>query len=106
MSELKLGPPQGKRTTNLDSADDLDLSQPAVHIDFHAGDVRRILRSQKCDGTCYFLRLSKPFHWDSRNDSLGEFIDGFLWQPGPAKDRRNNRPRRNRIYADAAAHEL
>lgn len=57
---------------------DSDLSHPAVHVDFHARDVRRIWRSQKCDGRCHFLGLSKPLHRKLRNYFLREFIEGFL----------------------------
>ena len=58
---------------------DSDLSQPAVDINLYTRDVRRILRGQKRDGTCYFLGLSKPLHRNLSNDFLGEFIDGLLW---------------------------
>src|SRR5437870_9068940 len=59
---------------------DSDLSHPAVYVDFHARDVRRILRSQKRHGSCHFLGLPKPLHRNLRNYFLREFIDGFLRQ--------------------------
>src|SRR5437879_4646062 len=80
---------------------DSDLSHPAVYVDFHTRDVRRVLRSQNRHGSGHFLGLPKPLHRNLRNYFLREFIDGFLRQPGPPKDRRYDRPRRNRVHADA-----
>jgi hypothetical protein len=83
-----------------------DLSQPTVDVDFHACDVGRILRGQKCHGACHFFRLPKALHRNLRNDRLCKFIEGLLWQPGSPKDRRDNWPRRNRVDADAAPRQL
>ena len=55
-----------------------DLSHSAVDVDFHARDVRRILRSQKRHGTCHFLGLSEPLHGNFRDYFFGEFIGGLL----------------------------
>src|SRR6266567_2953446 len=85
---------------------DSDLSEPAVDVDFHPGDVGRILRSQKRYSACHLFRLSKTLHWNLRKELLRKFIEGFLWQPGPPKDRRNNWPRRDRVDADAAPRQL
>ena len=57
---------------------DFRFVRAAVHVDFHARDVRRILRSQKRHGAGHFLGLSKPLHRNLRDDVLREFIDGFL----------------------------
>ena len=58
---------------------DSDLSQPAVYVDFHARDIRRILRSQKRHGSCHFLGLSKALHRNLGNQFLSDFINRFLW---------------------------
>src|SRR5436853_3124842 len=71
-----------------------DLSHSAVHVDFHAGNVRRILRSQERHGTSHFFGLSEPLHRHLGNHFLREFVDGFLREPGSPKDRRNNWSRR------------
>src|SRR5579864_2716279 len=65
-------PPLANRQT------DLDLSEPAVDVDFHPCDVGGILRGQECYGPGDFFRLSKPLHRNLRNQQLRKFIDGFF----------------------------
>ena len=57
---------------------DSDLPHSAIHIDLHAGDVGRVLRSQKRHGPGHFLRLAKPLHRNFRKHFLGEFIEGLF----------------------------
>src|SRR5216110_971357 len=58
-----------------------DLPHSAVHIDFHAGDVRRVFGSQERHRAGHFLRLAQPLHGHLGNDFLCEFIDGFFGSP-------------------------
>src|SRR5579872_793522 len=80
----------------------LDLPVSAVNIEFDARDVGRILRCQERDGAGYFLGLSEAFHRNPREHVLREFIEAFLGQSRLVEDRRNDRPRRNRVHADAS----
>jgi hypothetical protein len=64
------------------------------------------LRGQECYRPGDFFRLSKPLHWNWRNELLRKFIDGFFWKPGPLNDRRDDRPWRDRVDADAAPRQF
>jgi hypothetical protein len=57
---------------------DSDLSHSAVYIDFHAGDVGRVLGGQKRNRTGHFLGLSEALHGNLGNGLLGELLNGFL----------------------------
>ena len=74
----KWGPPVTAAICPTDQLGDSDLPVPAVYIDFHARDVRRILGGQKRHDGCHFLGLSEPLHRNSRNHILREFIEGFF----------------------------
>jgi hypothetical protein len=68
-------------------SNDLDLPVTTVHVEFHARDVGRILRSEEGHGAGNLLRLSKPLHGNPGKHILREFIERFLGQSvtGPAK---------------------
>src|SRR5438270_1459925 len=83
-----------------------DLSEAAIHIDFHSRDIGRILRGEECDCPSHLFGLPKPLHRNLRNDFLRKFIDTYLWQPGPLKERGRDRPWSDRIDADAASGEF
>jgi hypothetical protein len=57
---------------------DSDLSHAAVDVDFYAGDVGGVLRSQERDRGGHFFGLPEALHWNFGNDFLGEFINRFL----------------------------
>ncbi len=80
----------------------LDLSEPAVHVDLDASDVRGVFRCEKRYRSRHFFRLSEPLHGDHRRAS----IEGFFREPRLFEDRGDNRPRRDRVHADAAPNEL
>jgi hypothetical protein len=63
----------------VDFPSDSDLSHATVDVDFHAGDVGRILRSQEGHRSCHFFGLSKALHRNRRDQCFCEFIDSFFW---------------------------
>src|ERR1700756_3685734 len=83
-----------------------DLPQSAIRVELDTGDVRGVLGRKKRYGAGNLLRLPKALHWYFRSDLLCEFINGFLWQPCPPKNRSDNWPRSNRVDANAASDQF
>ena len=81
----------------------LDLPHSAVNVDFHSRDVRCIRRCEERYRARNLFRLAESLHRYFRNDAFRKLFKRRLGQPGAAEDRCFDRPRADRIHANAPA---